>query len=619
MNKNNKSISTNNSSVDEHDDFVMSTVETPIQEENRFIFEDFDLASKRERQISPREQELKDIYYEPEEDHLLEELKSENYPLEVIECGDSFVGDGVGESYKYWEPDKPVFISAQTGKGKNFFVEETLLPYIRKMNHENIADKKILILSNRIALKSQTTERLSERYFVEILTYHSFLKIEQNWGEFSYVICDECHFFTSDSMFNPNTAVILQKIIRCFANAVRIYMTSTLSNCLRYIFDMEKEYDRYCNLNGRSIKVDPVFHYYKFNRDYSYLNIKPYSKYSELYHIIEKSIEINEKWLFFIDDKKGCRNLERKLRNNLNITKDDILVIDSESKDGADYEEIIKNEKFKQKILISTSVIDNGVNIKDLKLKNIVISDINKDKCLQMVGRKRVAAGEKVSLYMKLFNTKYMENQISGLEKQEDAYHCHDLAYSALSLDSIGTQRLSERSKFNAKYYNGDNRNFKNATHWFYRVDEKPEYVRYNHIARSYTTKVLIPRYNAIYDGMVKTGSGLKYLEHQLGWFGKAYSPEDNISKLSKENAETDFNNFIKGLCNRVLETKDEQDSFGQEFFNFYNKAYGFRAQDNESRTKAYGKHVINKIFAEQEIDLIITSNKEGWIINKKS
>lgn len=42
-----------------------------------------------------------------------------------------------------------------------------------------------------------------------------------------------------------------------------------------------------------------------------------------------------------------------------------------------------------------------------------------------------------------------------------------------------------------------------------------------------------IGSYNAIYDDMVKTGSGLKYLDHQLGWFGKAYSPEDNIAKQS--------------------------------------------------------------------------------------
>lgn len=57
-----------------------------------------------------------------------------------------------------WSSNKPVFISAQTGMGKNFFIQHVLL---RKLHNENVKyesyqeEGKILLLSNRIALNRQ--------------------------------------------------------------------------------------------------------------------------------------------------------------------------------------------------------------------------------------------------------------------------------------------------------------------------------------------------------------------------------------------------------------------------------------------------------------------------------
>ena len=68
-----------------------------------------------------------------------------------IECGRKRVSEGIGDHYKIetnydgtikeniedrWEPIQPVFISAQTGQGKNFFIENTLIPYVRELNHK---------------------------------------------------------------------------------------------------------------------------------------------------------------------------------------------------------------------------------------------------------------------------------------------------------------------------------------------------------------------------------------------------------------------------------------------------------------------------------------------------
>jgi len=84
--------------------------------------------------------------------------------INQVECGDQLVAAGIGDDFKVdikedyktdrfvidessykqnyytkkWEPCQPVFISAQTGKGKNTFVEKVLLAYVRELNHKTL-------------------------------------------------------------------------------------------------------------------------------------------------------------------------------------------------------------------------------------------------------------------------------------------------------------------------------------------------------------------------------------------------------------------------------------------------------------------------------------------------
>ena len=87
--------------------------------------------------------------------------------------------------------------------------------------------------------------------------------------------------------------------------------------------------------------------------------------------------------------------------------KGKVMVTSADSKNNDKmYQEIILKERFHKDInvVITTSVVDNGVNFRDVN--NVVITDINRTKCLQMVGRVRVEknSGSKVTLYIKRFN-----------------------------------------------------------------------------------------------------------------------------------------------------------------------------------------------------------------------
>lgn len=66
---------------------------------------------------------------------------------------------------------------------------------------------------------------------------------------------------------------------------------------------------------------------------------------------------------------------------------------------------ILKN-KFDPQILISTSVIDNGVSIIDKSVKNIVIISFDKISFLQKLGRKRLDENEKITIYIPNFDKK---------------------------------------------------------------------------------------------------------------------------------------------------------------------------------------------------------------------
>lgn len=65
---------------------------------------------------------------------------------------------------------------------------------------------------------------------------------------------------------------------------------------------------------------------------------------------------------------------------------------------------IINNSKFNRKVLIATKTLDNGINIKDNKVKNIVIMAWDKITFIQMLGRRRVNIedADTVNLYIPL-------------------------------------------------------------------------------------------------------------------------------------------------------------------------------------------------------------------------
>lgn len=596
-----------------------------------------------------------------------------------VECGRKTVTEGIGDHYKIemteelkkdclswgkiikegtqdrWEPLQPVFISAQTGQGKNYFIENTLIPYVRELNYKEKTSYKILILSNRLALKRQIKNRIDENgnndlddegkiypyeEVADVMTYQSLLRhksfLEEKPDKYVFVICDEAHFFTSDAMFNPHTQKILEAIVRLFQKAVRVYMSATPYECLEHIIECEDN-EREC-LNSKkygwdqSKYKDGTLVFYHFKRDYSYLDIKTYSSISELYEEIVESVGKREKWLIFIDDKAKCAKVKKELEE-IEKKKDEedaktdrdkkekkevekVYVVDANSKKEPIYQEIVKNERLNKDtyVLISTSVLDNGVNLTGIK--NIVVSDMDKSKCMQMVGRARVSdINDRKTLYMKRFCADEADKRIKNLRKQQDAYHSYELAY-----DKNGNACSPGVYQFFNKYYSGEEGDWKDAKHWFGISFEETKWYL-NEIAKILVEK-LIPQYRHIFKEMeeekndCKSLEGQKYLENQLSWFGKRYCEDDDITYADKEKAKKEFVAFLESYVEsgeQIVNT-EKNPPFRKEFTRLYDAVFDRMERDKK---RIYGIDLANKGLKKNNIKYKIVSHSSYWVVEK--
>ena len=380
----------------------------------------------------------------------------------------SFVSDIIDNNIvENWNNTAPVFITCQTGKGKTHFIKEAIMPKAYKEG------TSILLLVNRTALarqiKRDIAKELSLTYgdtnpeeamsllnedgldkmekfgFVTILTYQAITNLDEEtlkYNNYSYVIADEAHFFTSDSTFNPDTYRILKKLINCFEHSVRIYMTATPEVCFEPIFRAEH----------RDPSKELIPKIYDTGRNYNYINhfyllhyLAEDKKITDLGKIIE-SLPEKDKVLIFVSSKSSGDKLAETLKNDKipasfispdgkEIEKpkesnekeyveesdtDDssAAFISSEKKYSETFKQLVNKEKFTEKVLISTSVADNGINIKDTSVKHIIIDSYDRTSFLQMLGRVRISEEQKINLYVFPRTDKKLENMIADAQQK---------------------------------------------------------------------------------------------------------------------------------------------------------------------------------------------------------
>lgn len=183
------------------------------------------------------------------------------------------------------------------------------------------------------------------------------------------------------------------------------------------VIDMSRNLDiarvskRY--FQNRYEQYDRFFEKVKDQLNYYFIEPQP-SRFIPIYYSIDEELLVairhsppKDKWLIFVKSKAIGKSMQKAL---VKAGYPDTIFIDSGSKyrkkttpEKKVWNQIAQEEKFSQKILITTKVLDNGVNIKDTNLRHIVIQDLEQTTFLQMLGRKRFSnkdESERVFVYL---------------------------------------------------------------------------------------------------------------------------------------------------------------------------------------------------------------------------
>lgn len=130
--------------------------------------------------------------------------------------------------------------------------------------------------------------------------------------------------------------------------------------------------------------------------------------------------------MIFVDSIDSGKTLRKKFLDIVEkidekvLKEEDVVFLDANyEKDDESREsvnQIVKEKLSSKKVLISTAVMDNGVSLFDLDLKNIVIFADTKEEFIQMLGRKRKDGG-KVNLYVCKQNINHFIHRRDSINK----------------------------------------------------------------------------------------------------------------------------------------------------------------------------------------------------------
>ncbi|MCD8108648.1 MAG: DEAD/DEAH box helicase [Clostridiales bacterium] len=312
------------------------------------------------------------------------------------------------------KPWNPLFIVSQTGTGKSTLVLEKCLPIAMREG------KKILYCANRVVLVSHMKERamnnklngelegdiglikdMKKSYSdegirkshnfggIDIYSYHELLHHidEMNFSKYSFVVLDEAHFFIGDATFNPYTEEILDRLLEKTRSNRRIYLTATPEESIFPIYFKEKAY-----LKNEAYGFGEMM-VYIMDDDYSYINPIFFDDEEMMTNKIIESK--NDSWLVFVREKVSGE----RIRDDVNEANDDAVFITADSdRESAEYRELIEKSKLPKRVLITTKVLDVGIDIFTKNL-NIVLFEDNIVEMKQMIGRKRIKENEKVNVF----------------------------------------------------------------------------------------------------------------------------------------------------------------------------------------------------------------------------
>ncbi len=381
---------------------------------------------------------------------------------------------------KKWNSKNNVFILAGTGKGKNFFVKhflaskkkkktvlfvnrQSLLNQQKKIIREALNEKLDYVISS---FENEGIVKINEQFM--LVSYqkaaHLLINNQKDFRKYlfnvKYAVFDEIHYLLDDANFNKNVNVIRDELLindnkhfKPLSNATKIFMSATMEEMLVIFHEMGykfkgndyfviKNSPNMNNIAREKIK-EPKNYYLNLPTDYSYINPR---MYTELNLLVDEIVKSNDKWMIFVDSKNDGEDLRKVI--NEKVGENVAVFLNANNKTVKEFNDIVDNERFDCRILIATTVLYNGINIKDETLKNIVLPFTTVPMAKQMIGRKRIEDKQTLNVYF--YDVQYDDIENKFKSKINDYF-------DAMKIDRLdisgATATLNGMLHINSNYY----------------------------------------------------------------------------------------------------------------------------------------------------------------------
>ena len=364
-----------------------------------------------------------------------------------------WVSELIGDDFKRWN-NEFVILDCGTACGKTYFCVRVLGKYAAYKK------RKILYLCNRSKLRSQTYRQVREMKLqgtIYVTSYQALQKKIQQ-GEiiphYDYIIADECHYFTTDAGFNDYTDVAYNYVMKQKESVV-VFVSATAKKFFKYLQDTNKVKKK---------------NSYRLDKDYSYVKKLFYYQGDELHGIIDDILgnETDSKIIVFCNSGDRIIEMSKIYGEDADYycfknAKDNRLraLCGWKENEGGKIEEpncikVYSDDliTFDKRILFTTSVLDNGVDLKDPNIKHIITEIIDVDTMIQSLGRKRsINKDDYCCFYIRIYQKKGLQGFINSISYQLEPVDLYKNNYSEF-YNQYGNGKKRTRISRNKIFYN---------------------------------------------------------------------------------------------------------------------------------------------------------------------
>jgi len=307
----------------------------------------------------------------------------------------------------------PCVIQAPTGYGKSTFFKQEFCDYCRKNGYTAI------MLLPRTAPIEEFAEEIKATNNANVLKLATYQHIASTGDtlDYDFIICDECHFFVTDSIFNNDTDISYELVRQ--SRGIKIFISATPEPFMPILSD-------YFGFQQRTISENE-------NDNIKAVNLLPLNNKKQVHETVCNIMPtLQHKAIVF------CRSAEDAHNIWARFSADALFVCSKDNQYYADvnqeaYKKMLHEHRFECKYLVCTSAVDVGISINDPELTDIICTfePDNWTSIVQCIGRKRNQnENDKITLHLRDCNENRINDLISATQhklEHYDYYKSHDL------------------------------------------------------------------------------------------------------------------------------------------------------------------------------------------------